>query len=169
MIDTKAAPAAIRPATVEDVPTILWFIRQLALYEKLEHLVVASEEELRGSLFGPRPMAEVVLAEHDGQAVGFALFFSHYSTFLGRPGLYLEDLFVREEYRSRGIGRQLLEYLARLALARGWGRMEWAVLDWNEPAIGFYRRLGAHLLEDWRLCRLTGEALVRLGAPERQS
>ena len=169
MIDANASPAAIRPATVADVATILWFIRQLAVYEKLEHQVVATDDGLRASLFGPRPMAEVVLAEYDGQAVGFALFFPNYSTFLGRPGLYLEDLFVRDEYRGHGIGRQLLEHLAGLALARGWGRMEWAVLDWNESAIGFYRRLGAHLLDDWRLCRVTGEALARLAAPRRHS
>ena len=108
MIDAKSAPAAIRRANIDDVPAILWFIRQLAIYEKLEHQVVATEDGLRASLFGPRPMAEVVLAEHDGHAVGFALFFPNYSTFLGRPGLYLEDLFVRDEYRGRGVGRQLL-------------------------------------------------------------
>src|SRR5262245_58311010 len=169
MIESKAAPLAIRHATIDDVGTILWFIRQLAIYEKLEHQVAAPEDGLRESLFGSQPMAEVVLAEHDGQAVGFALFFSNYSTFLGRPGLYLEDLFVRDEYRGRGVGRQLLQHLASLARERGWGRMEWAVLDWNAPAIGFYRRLGASLLEDWRLCRLTGDALTRLAAPDRTS
>jgi len=165
MLDAKSAPAAIRRANIDDVPTILWFIRQLAIYEKLEHQVVATEDGLRASLFGPRPMAEVVLAEHDGRAVGFALFCPNYSTFLGRPGLYLEDLFVRDDYRGRGVGRQLLQHLAGLALERGWGRMEWAVLDWNAPAIGFYRRLGASLLEDWRLCRLTGDSLARLATP----
>jgi GNAT superfamily N-acetyltransferase len=164
MIEARSTPAAIRPATVDDVPTILWFIRQLAIYEKLEHQVVATEDGLRASLFGSRPMAEVALAEYDGVPVGFALFFPNYSTFLGRAGLYLEDLFVRDEYRGRGVGRQLLEHLAALAIARGWGRMEWAVLDWNESAIGFYRRLGAQLLENWRLCRLTGDALSQLAS-----
>jgi GNAT superfamily N-acetyltransferase len=166
MIDAKAAPATIRRANIDDVATILWFIRQLAIYEKLEHQVVATEDGLRDSLFGPRPMAEVVLAESEGQPVGFALFFPNYSTFLGRPGLYLEDLFVRDEFRGRGVGRQLLQHLAALALERSWGRMEWAVLDWNQPAIGFYRRLGAHLLEEWRVCRLTGDALTRLATPD---
>ncbi len=152
----------LRAATAEDVPLVLRFIRELAKYEKLEHLVIATEDSLRDHLFGRRPMAEVVLAERGGDAVGFALYFPNFSTFLGRPGLYLEDLFVREDVRGEGIGRQLLAHLAGVAIARGWGRMEWAVLDWNEPAIGFYRRLGASLLEDWRICRLTGDALVAL-------
>ena len=137
MVDAKSAQTVIRRANIDDVSTILGFIRQLAIYEKLEHQVVATEDGLRASLFGPRPMAEVILAEYDGQPVGFALFFPNYSTFLGRPGLYLEDLFVRDEFRGRGVGRQLLQHLAGLALERGWGRMEWAVLDWNAPAIGF--------------------------------
>ena len=162
MLDAKSAPAAIRRANIDDVPTILWFIRQLAIYEKLEHQVVATEDGLRASLFGPRPMAEVVLAEHDGRAVGFALFFPNYSTFLGRPGLYLEDLFVRPEARGFGAGRELLEHLARLAVERGWGRLEWRVLDWNEPSIAFYRKLGAEPLEDWTVFRVTGEALKKL-------
>ncbi len=152
----------LRSATEHDLGTILMFIRALGKYERLEHQVVATEALLRAHLFGPRPMAEVVLAERDGTPVGFALFFSNFSTFLGRPGLYLEDLYVHEHERGRGVGRRLLEYLAALAIDRGWGRMEWAVLDWNESAIGFYRRLGATLLEDWRICRLTGEALKQL-------
>jgi GNAT superfamily N-acetyltransferase len=159
---SHAAPVTLRAATEDDVATILGFIRQLARYEKLEDRVVATEAQLRTHLFGPRAMAEVVLAERGSEPVGFALFFPNFSTFLGRPGLYLEDLFVREDARGQGVGRQLLSHLASLAVERGWGRMEWAVLDWNEPAIGFYRRLGAHLLEDWRLCRLTGEPLARL-------
>src|SRR5262245_4875213 len=142
MIDAKSAQTIIRRATIDDVATILWFVRQLAIYEKLEHQVVATEDGLRASLFGPRPMAEVVLAEYEGQAVGFALFFPNYSTFLGRPGLYLEDLFVRDEYRNRGVGRQLLQHLAGLPLDRGWGRMEWAGLDWDEPPIAFRRSAG---------------------------
>ena len=164
---SAASPTAvtIRPAGIADVETVLWFIRQLAIYEKLEHQVVATEEGLRQHLFGDRPMAEVLLADHNGVAVGFALFFPNFSTFLGRPGLYLEDLYVREDYRGRGVGRQLLAGLARIAVTRGWGRMEWAVLDWNETAIGFYRRLGARLLDDWRICRLTGEALDTLAGP----
>jgi GNAT superfamily N-acetyltransferase len=152
----------VRTATAADVKTVLEFIRLLARYEKLEHQVVTTESMLLEYLFGPRPMAEVVLAEEDGRAVGFALFFSNFSTFLGRPGLYLEDLYVREEMRGRGVGRQLLAYLAALAVERGWGRMEWAVLDWNAPAIGFYEKLGAKLLSDWRICRLTGESLTAL-------
>ena len=153
----------LRTATADDVPIVLQFIRELAKYEKLEDRVVATDSQLREHLFGPRPMAEVVLAERGGEPVAFALFFPNFSTFLGRPGLYLEDLFVREDVRGEGIGRRLLAHMARLAIERGWGRMEWAVLDWNAPAIGFYRRLGASLLEDWRICRLTGESLARLG------
>ena len=152
----------LRSATENDLATILMFIRALGKYERLEHQVVATEDLLRTHLFGPRPMAEVVLAERDGAPVGFALFFSNFSTFLGRPGLYLEDLYVHEHERGHGVGRALLGHLAQLAVDRGWGRMEWAVLDWNESAIGFYRRLGATLLEDWRICRLTGDALTRL-------
>ena len=158
----SASEVTLRAATAEDLPAILMFIRALGRYEKLEHQVVATEDLLRTHLFGPRPIAEVVLAERDGTPVGFALFFSNFSTFLGRPGLYLEDLYVHEHERGRGVGRRLLEHLARLAIDRGWGRMEWAVLDWNEPAIGFYRRLGATLMDDWRICRLTGDALTRL-------
>ena len=162
---TTARPVTLRAATSADVATVLDFIRQLSVYEKLEHQVVATEEGLARHLFGPQPVAEVVLAERDGDPVGFALFFPNFSTFLGRPGLYLEDLYVREDQRGRGVGRQLLAHLAGLAVSRGWGRMEWAVLDWNQPAIGFYRRLGASLLDDWRICRLTGDALNSLAAP----
>ena len=164
MSPASSAAVTIRPAGTNDLATVLWFIRQLAIYEKLEHQVVATEAGLQGHLFGDRPMAEVLLAEHEGTPVGFALFFPNFSTFLGRPGLYLEDLYVREEFRGRGVGRQLLEALARVALTRGWGRMEWAVLDWNVSAIGFYRRLGARLLDDWRICRLTGDALETLAS-----
>jgi GNAT superfamily N-acetyltransferase len=156
------AAITLRAATPDDVATVLQFIRSLACYEKLEDQVVATEAGLTQHLFGPRPMAEVVLAERGADPVGFALFFPNFSTFLGRPGLYLEDLYVREDRRGQGVGRLLLAHLARLAMERGWGRMEWAVLDWNEPALGFYRRLGAELLSDWRVCRLTGRALEEI-------
>jgi len=149
----------IRPATAADVPQILAFIRELAVYERLEQQVVASEADLAASLFGSRRYAEVVLGCLDGAPVGFALFFHNYSTFLGKPGLYLEDLFVRTEARGHGLGKRLLAYLARTALERGCGRLDWSVLDWNAPSIGFYRRLGAVALDDWTLFRLTGAAL----------
>jgi GNAT superfamily N-acetyltransferase len=148
----------------EDAPVILGLIRSLGEYEKLSHEVVATEEDLRTWLFGPHPAAEVVLAYADAEVAGFALFFHNFSTFLGRPGLYLEDLFVKPEWRGRGIGRRLLVHLASLAVERRYGRMEWSVLDWNEPALGFYRRLGARVLEDWRICRLTGDQLTRLAS-----
>ena len=158
----------IRPAGPTDVPLILAFIRELGAYEKLAHEVVATEESLERTLFGPQPAAEVVIAEHDCAPAGFALFFHNYSTFLGSPGIYLEDLYVRPSVRSRGVGRALLAHLARLAVSRGCGRLEWAVLDWNERAIGFYRRLGARAMDDWTTYRLTGDALTALGTdPER--
>jgi GNAT superfamily N-acetyltransferase len=153
----------IRPATPDDVPLILQFIRELAEYERLAHEVSATEEQLRATLFGARPVAEVVIASHDDAPAGFAVFFANYSTFLGRPGLYLEDLFVRPDARGNGIGRALLEYLARLTVDRGWGRLEWRVLDWNEPSIAFYKKLGAEPLDDWTVFRVTGNALLRLG------
>ncbi|HKE82643.1 MAG TPA: GNAT family N-acetyltransferase [Vicinamibacterales bacterium] len=152
---------SIVPAHEKDVPVILEMIRGLAEYEQLSHQVVATEESLRTSLFGARPAAEVVLAYSDRTPVGFALYFHNYSTFLGRSGLYLEDLFVVPAWRGRGVGRKLLSHLASIAVARACGRMEWAVLDWNESAIGFYQRLGARVLDDWRICRLSGEALSR--------
>ena len=149
-------------ARTEDVPIVLDLIKALAEYERMSDHVVATEESLHASLFGARPAAEVVLARVEGTVVGFALFFHNFSTFLGRPGLYLEDLFVRPEWRGRGIGRKLMAHLAGIAIGRGCGRMEWSVLDWNQPAIGFYERIGARLLEQWRLCRLTGDGLTRL-------
>lgn len=152
----------IRPATRADVALIFAFIRELAEYEKLSHEMVATEEQIGATLFGERPVSEVVIASLDGAPVGFALFFANYSTFLGRPGLYLEDLFVRPEARGFGVGRELLEYLARLTVERGWGRLEWRVLDWNEPSIAFYKKLGAEPLEDWTVFRVTGTALRKL-------
>jgi GNAT superfamily N-acetyltransferase len=152
----------LRPATVDDVPQVLAFIRALADYERLLHEVVATEDGLRQALFGPRPFAEVVLAEDGGVPLGFALFFHTFSTFLGRPGIYLEDLFVIPEARGRGVGRTLLAHLARLAVERGCGRVEWAVLDWNAPAIRFYDSLGARPNDDWTIYRLTGAPLAAL-------
>ncbi|HEX8431565.1 MAG TPA: GNAT family N-acetyltransferase [Longimicrobium sp.] len=157
-------PLRIRPALPADVPLILHFIRRLAEYERLAHEVVATEEILRDSLFGARPAAEVVIAEWEGAPAGFALFFHNFSTFLGRPGLYLEDLFVEPEQRGRGIGRALLGHLARVATERGCGRLEWSVLDWNRDAIRFYRSLGAEAMDDWTVYRVTGDALAALAA-----
>lgn len=152
----------IRAATPDDVPVIAELIRALADYERLSHAVVLDESALRAHLFGPRPYAEVVLAEHEAAVVGFALFFHNYSTFLGRPGIYLEDLFVRPEHRGSGHGKALLSHLARLAVERGCGRLEWSVLDWNEPSIAFYRSLGAAAMDEWTVYRLTGDALTTL-------
>lgn len=152
----------IRRATVEDVPVVLSFIKALAEYEKLEHEVVATEELLRETLFGERRVAEVVLGCLHREPVSFALFFHNFSTFVGRPGLYLEDLFVKPDVRRRGIGRRMLAYLAHLAKERGCGRLEWSVLDWNEPAIDFYRSLAAAPMRDWTVHRISGGALDRL-------
>jgi GNAT superfamily N-acetyltransferase len=152
----------IRPAEPADVPVIANLIRGLARFEKLEDQLTLTEELLAAGLFGARPYAESVLAEVEGHPAGFALFFHNFSTFLARPGLYLEDLFVLPEHRGRGIGRALLAHLARLAVERGCGRMEWAVLDWNQEAISFYERLGARANSDWTTYRVTGEALHRL-------
>ena len=157
-----AAGFTLRPATPGDLPVILACIRALAEYERLAHECVATEALLRESLFGERPSAEVVLAYAGDRPAGFALWFESYSTFLAKPGLYLEDLFVYPEYRGRGLGRQLLRHLARVAVERSYGRVEWSVLDWNVDAIGFYRSLGAELLDDWRRCRLAGDAIPAL-------
>jgi GNAT superfamily N-acetyltransferase len=152
----------IRPATPADIPTILRFIRSLAEYEKLLDAVVADEVKLRATLFGERPYAEVLIATWNGAPAGFALFFHNYSTFLAKPGIYLEDLFVDPELRGNGIGKALLMHLAKVAVERDCGRLEWSVLDWNEPAIGFYRRLGAQPMDEWTIFRLTGDALTQL-------
>jgi GNAT superfamily N-acetyltransferase len=154
----------ILPAREADVPVVLRLITALGEYEKLGHEVVATEADIRDGLFGPRPTVEVVIAWAGDEAVGFALFFHNYSTFLGRRGLYLEDLFVVPEWRARGIGRRLLVHLARIALERNCGRMEWSVLDWNAPAVGFYERIGASVMQDWRICRLTADGIGRLAA-----
>ena len=158
------AGARIREATEGDVPLILSLIRELAECEKLSHEVVATEEALRESLFGERRYAEVLIAEHDGAPAGFALFFHNYSTFLGKPGIYLEDLYVRPEFRGSGIGKKLLAHLAGLAKRRGCGRLEWWVLDWNEPSIGFYKKLGAVPMDDWTVYRVSGSALEDLAS-----
>ncbi|MBL8167500.1 MAG: GNAT family N-acetyltransferase [Acidobacteria bacterium] len=152
----------IRSATSADVPVILSFINKLAVYEKLAHEVTATEAGLQETLFGERRYAEVVIAYHHGQPVGFALFFHNYSTFLGKPGIYLEDLYVDEDQRGKGFGKALLIHLARLAEERNCGRLEWSVLDWNEPAIKFYKSLGAVPLDEWTVFRVTGAALATL-------
>ncbi len=154
----------VREASEEDVPLILSFIRELAEFEKLSREVVATEDGLRESLFGERRYAEVLIAEHDGSPAGFALFFHNFSTFLGKPGIYLEDLYVNPAYRGAGIGKKLLVHLASLAKRRGCGRLEWWVLDWNEPSIGFYKNLGATAMDDWTIYRLAGTALDDLAS-----
>ncbi len=154
----------IRPATRDDVPVILGFIRALADYEKLADQVVATEAKLAATLFGPRPVAEVLIAEWQGKPAGFALFFHNYSTFLAQPGIYLEDLFVLPEHRGRGIGKALLVQLAKIAVERDCGRFEWSVLDWNTPAIEFYHALGAKPMDEWTVQRVTGDALKTLAA-----
>ena len=152
----------IAPAAQADVPLILEFLRELATYEKLAHEVVATPEDMHAALFGERPVVETVIARLDAEPVGYALFFPTFSTFLGKPGLYLEDLYVRPAARGFGVGRKLLEHLARLTVERGWGRLEWSVLDWNEPSIAFYKKMGAKPMDEWTVFRLTGDSLRRL-------
>ena len=152
----------IRPATERDAALVLEMIEALADYEKLAHAVSATEQTIRESLWGPQPAAEVLIATVAGRPAGFALFFHNYSTFLAQRGLYLEDLFVKPEHRGVGVGRRLLERLAQIAVERNCGRFEWSVLDWNEPAIGFYKKLGAVPMADWTIFRVTGDALRRL-------
>jgi GNAT superfamily N-acetyltransferase len=161
---SEKAALRIERATERDVPLILELINGLAVYEKLAHEVTATEAGLRETLFGARPAAEVIIAYAGETPAGFALFFPNYSTFLGKPGLYLEDLFVRPEYRGQGLGVALMKRLAAIALERGCGRFEWSVLDWNEPAIGFYKGLCARLMDGWSIVRMTGDALTKLAA-----
>jgi len=163
-VSTKLKNFTIRPATVDDAPVILSLIKGLAEYEKLSHEVVATEELLSATLFGPHPVAEVILGDYDGKPVSFALFFHNYSTFLGRPGIYLEDLFVKPEMRRRGFGKVMLAYVANLAKERQCGRLEWSVLDWNEPAWKFYKSIGAVPMDQWTVHRVTGEGINRLAA-----
>ena len=157
-------------AVPADVPHILELIRSLAEYERLSHICVATHGDIHAALFGEKPSAEVVMAWSGAAVAGFALFFHNFSTFLGRPGLYLEDVYIQPEFRGRGHGRALLLHLARLAVERRCGRFEWSVLDWNAPAIGFYESLGASVLPEWRICRVTGQALERMaGTPPTES
>lgn len=155
---------SIKAATEQDVPLIFAFINELAAYEKLSHEVTATQAALHAALFGPQPAAEVIIGYAGEEAAGFALFFQSFSTFVGRPGLYLEDLFVRPEWRGRGFGRRLLACLAHIAVQRDYGRMEWSVLDWNEMAIRVYRKVGARPMDEWTVHRLTDDALRRLAA-----
>ncbi|MDX2240979.1 MAG: GNAT family N-acetyltransferase [Leptolyngbyaceae cyanobacterium bins.302] len=152
----------LRSATPEDTEALFQLIQALAEYEKLSHQVTGDVEQLRSHLFGARQYIDAIVAEVDGAIVGFALFFYNYSTFLTKPGIYLEDLFVLPEYRRLGLGTALLTHLAQRAVAEGCGRLEWSVLDWNAPAISFYQRMGADVLPDWRICRVTGDALTNL-------
>lgn len=160
---------SIRPAAASDLPLIAQLIRDLADYEKLAHEVRFDETVLGQKLFGPRPYAEVVIGELNGAPQGFALFFHNFSTFEGRPGIYLEDLFVRPAARGSGLGKALLAHLAALAIERDCARLEWSVLDWNEPAIGFYQKLGAKPMDEWTIMRLDGANLAQLGAAARVS
>ena len=155
---------SIRPASIDDVPLIRALIAELAEYERLADAAVATDDDLRAQLFGAQPAAEVLIGEVDGQAAGFALFFHNFSTFLGKLGLYLEDLFVRPAFRGTGLGKHLMAALARIAVQRDCGRFEWSVLDWNAPAIGFYRRIGAVGMHEWTVQRLEGEALHALAS-----
>jgi len=157
-------PYVLRPAARTDLPAIVGLIGELAEFENLSHLVTVRPETLEPHLFGLRPVAEAVVAEVDAQEVGFALFFTNFSTFLGRPGLYLEDLYVQPAHRGRGMGRALLEHLGALAVERGCGRFEWSVLDWNANAIALYEKMGATVMPEWRICRVTGEALAKFGS-----
>jgi len=161
---TSLTDLRIEPATERDVPVILLLIKALAAYERMTGDVMADEALVHASLFGPAPSAEVVIARVGAEPVGFAVWFHNYSTFLGRRGLYLEDLFVMPEWRGRGIGRALLVHLAQVAVERNCGRLEWSVLNWNEPAIRFYRSLGAKPMDDWTVYRLTGDDIARLAA-----
>jgi len=164
IIPTRIEGFELRHAEEEDVPVILGLIKELAVYEKLLYEVIATEETLKNNLFGNKRYAETVLGYYRDQPVGFALFFHNFSTFVGKPGLYLEDLYVKPEYRGKGFGKILLVYLAKIAVERDCGRYEWAVLDWNEPALKFYQSLGAKVMSEWLIHRVTGEELVKLAS-----
>jgi len=159
---TAVTHFSVRPAEPADVTHIHSMIVELAVFEKLEHMVVATEELLHDGLFGARPACEAIIGEENGEVVAFALFFHNFSTFLTKKGLYLEDLYVRQSHRGKGYGTQLLSKLAQIAVERNCGRFEWSVLDWNEPAIGFYKTMGAEVMPEWRICRVTGESLDQL-------
>jgi GNAT superfamily N-acetyltransferase len=161
-VENMASTFAIRPATAADAGAILELIKELADYEKLSHEVVATEDDIRKSLFGGRPFAEALIGDYNGRPISFALFFYNYSTFLGKPGIYLEDLYVKPEHRGNGFGRQMLAHIARIARANNCSRFEWSVLDWNKPAIRTYEQLNAKPMREWILYRLTGEALDQL-------
>ena len=163
-IPTKIDGFTIRHAVETDVPLILSFIKELADYEKLSHEVFATEEDFRQNLFGEKKFAEVVIGEYNSEPVGYALYFYNFSTFLGKPCLYLEDLYVKQEVRGKGFGKALLAYLARLAVDQKCGRFEWAVLDWNEPSINFYESLGASLMKEWIITRIDGDNLLKLAS-----
>ena len=152
----------LRPAEPQDTPLILAYVRELALYEQTPELAIASEADMRKAIFGPRPLAWAIMAEWEGRPAGFALWFYVFSTWEGKPGLYLEDLFVRPEFRGHGIGKALLKRVAAIALEQGCSRYQWSVLDWNQPSIDFYESQGARVMREWLLCRVEGEALVRL-------
>jgi GNAT superfamily N-acetyltransferase len=159
-----APHVTIRPCVEGDAESLVNLVRELAVYERLEQFARATADDFRRHLFGPTPVAEAIVAEADGQAVGFALFFMTFSTFRGQPGIYLEDLFVQPDHRGRGVGKRLLAAVASRAVERGCGRLNWSVLDWNEPSIGFYLSLGARPLDDWTVFRLDDEALARLAS-----
>ena len=161
---TSRPAFTLRPAEPRDVPAIVGLIGELADFEKLAHLMQVTPQKLHPHLFGDKPAAEALVAEMDGAIVAFALFFTNFSTFLAKPGLYLEDLYVQPQHRAAGIGKALLTRLAQIAVERDYGRFEWSVLDWNVNAIGFYEKMGATLLKEWRICRVTGEALGRFRA-----
>ena len=162
---STASRFSIRPAQPSDVAHIQAMIMELAVFEKLEHMVASTEALLHEGLFGARPACEAIMGEEDGEVVTFALFFHNFSTFLTKKGLYLEDLYVKQDYRGKGYGKAMLVRLAQLAVERQCGRFEWSVLDWNTPAIDFYKAMGAELLPDWRICRVTGAALSDLASP----
>jgi len=161
-IRTKIIGFTLRFASEDDIPAILEFIKELAEYEKLSHEVIATEELLKDSLFGDKPVAEVIIAEYLTKPVGFCLFFHNFSTFLGRPGIYIEDIYIKLEHRGQGFGKSMLAYLAKLAIERGCGRIEWSVLDWNINALNFYNDLGASAIDGWTVYRITDKSLTDL-------